>query len=63
MGLWAALIPNGSMMNPHRSGGRECCYPITDSKEPGSQGQRQRVGILWIRQAGIPVIQKSSFIE
>ena len=35
-----------------------CCYPITDSTEPESQGQRRKRGFLWIRESGIPVLGK-----
>jgi hypothetical protein len=45
------------------SGGEKYCYPITDSKEPEPHGQRQQKGILWIRQAGIPLIGNRQFIS
>jgi len=35
------------------------CRPLTDSKEPGGQGQRSGAGFLWIREAGIPLLGKS----
>jgi hypothetical protein len=39
--------------------GHQCCYPITDCKETGRQGQRSKTRFLWIRQAGIPVGEES----
>jgi hypothetical protein len=37
--------------------------PDTDSKEPGGQGQPHPMGILWIREAGIPLIEISKEIS
>jgi hypothetical protein len=44
-------------LSPER--GHQYCYPITDCKETGRQGQRSKTRFLWIRQAGIPVGEES----
>jgi hypothetical protein len=43
--------------------GEEKDSPTTDSKEPGRQGQRGKGGILWIRQAGIHLPEKTAALS
>jgi hypothetical protein len=56
MNYWTALTAKEVFLP--RGKGDQCCYPITDCKEPGGQGQRSKTWFLWIREAAIPVLLK-----
>jgi len=61
MNSWTVLTPKVVFL-PQR-GGINIDTRFTDCKEAGGQGQCSKTGFLWIREAGIPVPQKTCEIR
>jgi hypothetical protein len=58
MGQCVTWIQKAAEVVPRGSGREKILPPDTDSKQPGRQGQPRQAEFLWIREAGIPLIEK-----